>query len=215
MVKSGSGPIFPKTKMNLKKTILISILFHLVILLPWFVWKHKIAPLSGGGGGLGESGSRVSVDIVSSNPSKTQVENNPPITGDLPIKKIQIPQKPPSSSTTSAQGASGPVGPGSGHGEGIGSGNDGGTDYTLAIIRGKIERAKRYPELAQRAGISGKSLVSFSINAEGKAENIILKESSGSPILDAEAQSTITRAGPYPTYTQSLEIWIKFEQVSN
>lgn len=87
-----------------------------------------------------------------------------------------------------------------------------GNDPLLGQIRARIERAKHYPELAQKSGIQGKALVHFQINDRGLAQDIILKVSSGSQILDQESLETIRRAGPYPEYPGSLEVWIHFSK---
>ncbi len=96
-------------------------------------------------------------------------------------------------------------------GPGVGSGPEGGTNFVLAKIRERIERAKQYPLVAQRSGVQGKSLVHFRIGEKGQPQEILLKTSSGSQILDQEAQESIRRAAPYPSHEGALEVWIHFE----
>lgn len=100
------------------------------------------------------------------------------------------------------------TGVGSLTGTGLG---DGGNDPVLTQIRILIEQAKRYPILAQRSSLQGKSLVRFQINASGQPEEIRLITSSSSKILDEEALETIRRAAPYPPYKDPLSVWIRFE----
>ena len=180
--------------MTFKKTLLISILIHSAILLPWFIWKKSPAPLAGGGGGANHE-THVSVEIVGN-----AFQNR--------LRQAQATGLPKAQGTQT-------LGPGVGNGQGLGSGIDEGQDTTLTLIRSKIERAKRYPELAKRAGIAGNVLVSFHINNDGKAEDFLVKQTSGSKLLDDEAKATLERAAPYPIYSEPLEIWIKFEQTSD
>ena len=81
----------------------------------------------------------------------------------------------------------------------------------MAEISKKIERSKRYPLLARKSGIEGRSLVRFQIGDAGQAEGIGIKDSSGSLLLDGEAVETIRRAAPFPPYKDPLEIWIRFD----
>ncbi len=195
--------------------ILLSLTLHLALGGAWFFWRAADLPLGGGGGGTGSAG-RVSVEILGA-PSATSL-STPEIqaseAGDIPIAKKIPSRKPTSRPPASGGGLPGPVGPGSGEGQGIGSGTVDGRNAVLAEIRGKIERAKRYPELARTAGISGSVLVSFRIGDSGRAENVTVKQGSGSALLDDEAKATLSRAQPFPAYPEGLEVWIKFEPVS-
>lgn len=94
---------------------------------------------------------------------------------------------------------------------GPGSGTETGTDPLLAQIRSRIEQAKHYPALAKKSGIGGRALVRFQIDEVGQPEGIVLKQSSGSEVLDSEALGTIRRAAPFPQYKDPLEVWIRFE----
>ena len=88
-----------------------------------------------------------------------------------------------------------------------------GTDPILAEIRARIERVKKYPELASRMGITGKVLIRFSINQQGQPADLSIGESSGSELLDQAALSTIKQAAPYPAYSEKLLIWINYHPV--
>lgn len=92
-------------------------------------------------------------------------------------------------------------------GRGFGNAGD---DPLLAEIRSRIEHAKNYPLLAKKMSLEGKALIQFQIDEAGNPQNIILKNSSSSKILDDEALATIQRAAPYPLYKDPLEVWILF-----
>ncbi len=98
--------------------------------------------------------------------------------------------------------------------EGSGAGNEGGANPIVTEIRRRIERAKKYPEIARRSGIAGRTLVSFRIDPDGRPQEITLKMSSGSEILDQEALATIRRAAPFPNHENFLEIGIRFQNKS-
>ncbi|QQR81631.1 MAG: energy transducer TonB [Deltaproteobacteria bacterium] len=194
---------------------LISLTFHLLIFLPWIFWKSGHQPLPGGGGGTG-SGGDVSIDIMGDivgHSQKISESESIDTKGDIPLLKSQ--KKTSKNSNQNSGSIQGPIGPGTGSGQGSGSGEGTGQDATLALIRSRIEHAKRYPELAKNAGISGSVLVSFQINENGQAAGLTIKESSNSSLLDDEARATITRAQPFPLYADPLEIRVKFEQVSD
>ena len=105
------------------------------------------------------------------------------------------------------------IGSGKGTGVGLGAGSGSGlegSDPILAEIRARIERAKRYPLLAQKMKMEGKALVHFQIDPSGRPFEISLKQSSHHPLLDDEALATVRRATPFPLYKNSLEVWISF-----
>lgn len=168
----------------------LSLLIHMALLLPVGLMlkissRSNEAPLAGGKG--------VSVEIMSTPPSFSSSEG---------LSKQPNSLRPRAAS--------------SGSHEGEGSGSDGhGTNRTLAQIRQKIERAKRYPELARRSGIEGKSFVRFRINPSGQPVDVAIKNTSGSEILDQESLATIRRAAPYPSYDTPLEVAIRFEKNSH
>lgn len=50
-----------------------------------------------------------------------------------------------------------------------------------------------YPPLARRAGEQGRVLLRVHVTADGQADDVLLRESSGSPRLDAAAQDAVRR----------------------
>lgn len=105
------------------------------------------------------------------------------------------------------------VGKGIGQGDflGDGSGSEG-TDPLLAEIRKKIERSKYYPHLAQKVGLTGSASVSFSIDQKGQPTGILIDRSSGEPILDEAAKTTLLRAAPFPSYPNRLKVLLTFKK---
>lgn len=61
----------------------------------------------------------------------------------------------------------------------------------------QIERFKRYPQRA--AGRFGVARLAFTIDRQGRLEDVRIVAASGSPVLDEEALATIKRAEPFPT----------------
>ncbi|HSA59300.1 MAG TPA: energy transducer TonB [bacterium] len=188
----------------------------LAVVLFWAYSDGTEAPLAGGGGGHG-----VTVEIIGGEGphavSAPQVpeprESADPEALKLPARKEALRRSKPGSPRGDdvPAGSSGPAGPGQGpEPAGPGSGAGGGSSI-LAEIRARIERAKRYPLMARRMNIEGVSRVRFAIDASGQPQGLALKSSSGSPVLDEEALSTIRRAAPFPAYDEDLEIGIRFE----
>lgn len=169
----------------------LSVLLHLVlILIFWFLAYPSAAPIRGGGG-------EVTVEMIAGS-SSTDASSRKSLPGSAANRERQVANLPSGSGTGSAS-------------PGTGSGPVSGADNILAEIRARIERAKRYPLLARKFGVEGRSLVRFQINTDGKPETVSLKSTSGSKLLDDEAIETIRRAAPYPLYADPLEIWIRFE----
>ncbi len=79
------------------------------------------------------------------------------------------------------------------------------------FIRNAIEKAKTYPLIAKKKMIQGTVVAEFSINHKGFPENMMVKKSSGSEILDSAAMKTIIKAAPFPYAEKRIEIPIKFE----
>jgi protein TonB len=63
----------------------------------------------------------------------------------------------------------------------------------LKTVRKNVAKNKIYPVFAQRHGITGKVKVSFYINNDGTFEQVTVKKSSGSSILDEAAVETIVK----------------------
>jgi protein TonB len=81
----------------------------------------------------------------------------------------------------------------------------------LEAIRSAIEKAKNYPFLARKKKIEGTVITEFSISGRGYPEDIKIKKSSGSEILDLAAIKIITRAAPFPMITSKIVIPITFK----
>jgi protein TonB len=61
-----------------------------------------------------------------------------------------------------------------------------------------LNRFKRYPSSARARGIQGIVQIRFTIDQEGRLMASHVAQSSGSPVLDAEALATLRRANPLP-----------------
>jgi protein TonB len=61
-----------------------------------------------------------------------------------------------------------------------------------------LERFKRYPEMAKSRHEEGVSLLSFTLDREGRVLSFFVARSSGSDELDGAAQAMIERASPVP-----------------
>jgi len=74
------------------------------------------------------------------------------------------------------------------------------TDYQR--ILGELSRLLHehlyYPEIARRKGIEGALAITFTLNTNGDATDVIVSESSGSRILDRAAVRAISDLFPYP-----------------
>lgn len=110
----------------------------------------------------------------------------PPVTVDGP--EITVRDAPPSAGAAS---------------DGSTTQGDGGTadKTTLSYfdaVRLKIERAKRYPTSARRAGVEGETTIAFTIKPDGSASAVEMEHSSGSGVLDRSAAETVLKAAPYP-----------------
>ncbi len=109
---------------------------------------------------------------------------------------------------------------GAGRGSGIGIGSGSGVGDIKAAryfvrLRRLFQRRLKYPEAIANQKISGRSLVRFRILKDGKldGESVILIESSGHDVLDAQALQTVSEAVslPPPPYGEmTIEIPIVF-----
>jgi len=95
-------------------------------------------------------------------------------------------------------GASG-SGTGRGHAPGVeGDPSSGSALGTyLSHLRQRLEAEKRYPLLARRRGVVGTATLHIAIGRDGRPSAVILETSSGSDVLDAEAEDLVSRAAPY------------------
>jgi periplasmic protein TonB len=81
-----------------------------------------------------------------------------------------------------------------------------------------IERFKRYPSTARARGDRGVARVAFTIDGDGRVRGSRIVQSSGSPELDQEALTMLTRAEPLPrppgrtlTDQKSFTIPVRFD----
>ncbi len=65
-------------------------------------------------------------------------------------------------------------------------------------LLGRLQRAKRYPDLARSRGDQGVATVSFTMDRAGRVLAVTLVRSSGSALLDEEAAALVRRAEPLP-----------------
>lgn len=74
----------------------------------------------------------------------------------------------------------------------------------LNDVRGRLERAKRYPWLARLRGMEGTSLVRFAIGRTGEVRDVDVVRSSAHRLLDEAAVDTVRRAAPFPALPDNL-----------
>ena len=84
-------------------------------------------------------------------------------------------------------------------------------DPVLLQIMRRIEEAKRYPRVARRMGIEGKTVVRFKLKPGGQVEAVEVAESSGSDILDKASVETVREAAPLPYKEGWLKVGIVFK----
>lgn len=72
--------------------------------------------------------------------------------------------------------------------------------------RRRVERVGNlnYPEEAVQRGLSGSLLLEVALNPDGTVEDIVLRRSSGRPILDDAAVRTVRLAAPFARFPQSI-----------
>ncbi|MFQ5466069.1 MAG: energy transducer TonB, partial [Thermodesulfobacteriota bacterium] len=75
--------------------------------------------------------------------------------------------------------------------------------YILNMKR-KIELRWRYPEMAVANGWQGILSIDFSINRDGSLGDVVVKKSSGYPVLDDAAVTALRLAGPYPPFPEDF-----------
>lgn len=67
-----------------------------------------------------------------------------------------------------------------------------------------LARHKQYPRMARRRGIEGTSTLSFTVKRDGSLQELALKSSSGSDLLDQETVAMAKRAEPFPGFPKEL-----------
>lgn len=77
-------------------------------------------------------------------------------------------------------------------------------------LQAAIERKKRYPRNAQRAGKTGTARVSFTVQANGAINNVRISSSSGNSDLDQAAVQAVQAVGSYkaPPSGQAVAITV-------
>ena len=68
----------------------------------------------------------------------------------------------------------------------------------------RLQRAKRYPDLARSHGDQGAATVTFTMDRGGRVLGVTLVRSSGSPLLDDEAVALVHRAEPLPSLPEEM-----------
>jgi len=67
-----------------------------------------------------------------------------------------------------------------------------------ALVLGHLQRFKRYPKAA--GNVSGKVVVRFTLDRDGRVIANVIAKSSGNPVLDQAALETLRRASPFPQF---------------
>jgi protein TonB len=67
-----------------------------------------------------------------------------------------------------------------------------------ALVLGHLQRFKRYPKAA--GNISGKVVVRFTLDRDGRLVDSVVTKTSGNRILDEAALETLRRANPFPQF---------------
>ncbi len=95
-----------------------------------------------------------------------------------------------------------PVGGTAGGGSGKrGTGRGSALDGYRSSVRMHIDRAKRYPKIAEQRRIEGVAVVSFRLSSDGKVvAGPDLVKGSGYGLIDRAALRAVTRGAPYPKY---------------
>jgi protein TonB len=71
-------------------------------------------------------------------------------------------------------------------------------------VQSAIRRHTRTPSKAARMGITGRALVSFTVQPSGSAQNIVLASSSGNALLDDAALAAVRKASPFPRMPEGM-----------
>ena len=74
----------------------------------------------------------------------------------------------------------------------------------LEEVKRRVERAWRYPLLAQERGLAGKLVIEFAIRQDGRLARLRLADSSGVSILDDAALEAIRKAAPYSPLPEAM-----------
>jgi protein TonB len=116
-------------------------------------------------------------------PEQRHIEERPP-----EPKPLDPPRSKPTPATAPASAANS-----------IGRGRMAGDDANYqGIVAARLARFKQYPAEARRRREQGSALVSFTIDATGRAKSIRLVRPTGFAALDEEVQAMVRRASPFP-----------------
>jgi protein TonB len=74
----------------------------------------------------------------------------------------------------------------------------------LAQVRAAIERHKRYPSAARRAGMTGQVVLQFVILADGRVVDPGVNESTGHAAFGSAALESLRRAGHMPPFPETI-----------
>jgi protein TonB len=75
----------------------------------------------------------------------------------------------------------------------------------LAQVRAAIERHKRYPSAARRAGMTGHVVLRFVILADGRVIDPSVAESNGHAGFSRAALESLHRAGQMPPFPETIQ----------
>jgi periplasmic protein TonB len=78
----------------------------------------------------------------------------------------------------------------------------------LGRLRQKIQACLRYPMMARRLGLEGKTQLHFTILADGRVKGVELRTSSGHHSLDKRAIATVQEAAPFEAPPEGRELEI-------
>ena len=88
-------------------------------------------------------------------------------------------------------------------------------DTRESVIAGYLDRWKRkietigvkyFPEKGIMQGLTGSPTLEVTISASGQLEDVVLRQSSGSRILDQAALNILRRAAPFDPFPQAIRL---------
>jgi len=113
------------------------------------------------------------------------------------LKRVKPVEKPrPQKTQPKKQAAT--TAPASTASSGIGHGRSSADSNYLGLVSAQLARHKRFPPEASARGSTGIASVTFTIDGQGNVITAQLAKSSGVPSLDAETESMVRRAAPFP-----------------
>lgn len=228
---------------NLLKPIalIFSLLFHIIVVGGLIYWQIESENLSLWSGGRGDGSVSVqyvdlgTMSVESGNPlgQSNQVQEK----NKLPKAKLKVKQKlssrkkkvlkkgkkGTSSKTTSKEKIGSHQSSGIGDSDTPAGGTGSGLDRygaisknapsTLAAIRKKIMRKKRYPLRAKENAWEGQVKVSFKISEAGTLNYVRVSKSSGHKILDDAAVAAVKNATPLPYFSKGISLTLEYKLV--